>query len=404
MRDPATIAMLTTMRAMKIRAGLGVSFGAVLVVAMTGLAPVADAGAVRPLPAARAFDAALDLALRTLVRLPGGPPGVAVVVHRGQDLRLHTAGVADVQANQAPRLDDHMRIASVSKAFSGAAALSVVAEGGLSLDSTIGNVLPALPSAWSQVTLRQLLDHTSGIPDFSQTSAFLDALRASLDVAPPPIELLSFVADQPLLFPPGSQYRYSNSDNIVVGLMAEAATGQPYEDVLQQRVYGPLGLTRTSLPRGPEMPSPYIHGYNVNPIDDVSEFYAAGWAWASGGVVSTPRDVDRFVRAYVTGATTDAATKAEQFQFVPGGSSEPPGPGQNAAGLGIFRYQTACGTVYGHTGGTAGYTQFIAANADGTRSTTVSINAQITPNSDPTRFPFLRGVYLLAVCAAMASA
>jgi D-alanyl-D-alanine carboxypeptidase len=56
------------------------------------------------------------------------------------------------------------------------------------------------------------------------------------------------------------------------------------------------------------------------------------------------------------------------------------------------------------TGGTAGYTQFIAANADGTRSTTVSINAQITPNSDPTRFPFLRGVYLLAVCAAMASA
>jgi len=365
---------------------------------MTGLAPVADAAAAGPLPE----DRRLDAALRELVGVDGGPPGVAVVVHRGGDLRLHTAGVANVETATPWRLDKHMRIASVAKAFSGAAALAVVADGDLSLDDTIGDVLPALPSAWAQVTLRQLLNHTSGIPDFSATQAFRDALFASLDVAPPPIELLSFVADQPLLFPPGSQYRYSNSDNIIIGLMVEAATGQPYEKVLRQRVYSPLGLTETSLPRGPEMPTPYIHGYDVDPIDDVSELFAAGWAWASGGIVSTPRDLDRFIRAYVTGATTDAATKAQQFQFVPGGSSEPPGPGQNSAGLAIFRYETGCGTVYGHTGNTSGYTQFAAASADGTRSATVSINARITPGN--ANFTLLRRVYKLAVCAAMADA
>lgn len=376
------------------------SVGALLAVAMTGLAPVADAATLRS-PRA---DTVLDRALQHFVRLRGGPPGIAVVVHRGHDVRLHAAGVADVQRGIPPRLTDHMRLASVAKAFSSAAALSVVADGLLSLDTRIGDVLPALPAAWSQVTLRQLLHHTSGIPDFSKRPAFQEAVVASLHVAPPPIELLSFVADEPLVFPPGSRYEYSNSDNIIAALMVEAATGQPYEEVLRQRVYGPLGLAQTSLPRGPEMPIPYIHGYDLNPLEDVSELIAAGWSWASGGIVSTPRDADRFVRGYVTGGTTNAATKAQQFQFIRGAHSEPPGPGENSAGLGIFRYQTACGTVYGHTGNTPGYTQFVASSADGTRSTTVSVNAQITPASDPARFAFLRNIFSLAVCAAMTNA
>ncbi|HEY5164904.1 MAG TPA: peptidase S12, partial [Acidimicrobiia bacterium] len=84
------------------------------------------------------------------------------------------------------------------------------------------------------------------------------------------------------------------------------------------------------------------------------------------------------------------------------GNSEPPGPGVNAAGLGIFRYQTSCGTVYGHTGNTAGYTQFIAATRDGSRSATVSVNAQVNPRTDAKLFPTLRRVFSTAVCAALA--
>ncbi len=352
---------------------------------------------------AASADGALDRALAAFVEAEGAAPGIAVVVQRGDsEAVLHTAGVADRTTGAPIGIDDHMRLASVAKAFSGAAALSVVADGSLALTDTLEDRVPGLPEAWGEVTLAQLLGHTSGIPDFSRSDAFVDAFTASLLEAPPPEVLLSYVADQPLLFEPGSAYHYSNSDNIAVGLMVEAATGRTYEEELQERVFGPLGLSGTTLPGGATLPAPFVHGYDAVDGEDVSELFAAGWTWASGGIVASPADANRFVRAYAAGATTDAATRAAQLAFIDGGS-EPPGPGRNSAGLAIFRYETRCGTVYGHTGNTPGYTQFIAATADGSRSATVGINAQITPSQDLVRFQQLRGVFGLAVCAALAA-
>ena len=299
-----------------------------------------------------------------------------------------------------------MRIASAAKAFSGAVALSLVSKGKLSLHDTIGERLPELPKAWSKVTLRQLLNHTSGVPDFSLEPDFQEALLASLKKAPPPEELLSFVEDEDLL-DPGSEYKYSNSDNIVVALMVEAATGMSYEDQLRERVYSPLGLRKTTLPRGPNLRKPFIHGYDNDPSqerpEDLSEVVAAGWAWASGGIVSTPADLNDFIRGYVGGELFDKRTRAKQRRVVEGGSSEPPGPGKNSAGLGIFRYETRCGTVWGHTGNTPGYTQFMAASPNGSRSVTVSVNTQLTPtDGEPGVFEALRRAEGLAVCAALA--
>jgi D-alanyl-D-alanine carboxypeptidase len=153
------------------------------------------------------------------------------------------------------------------------------------------------------------------------------------------------------------------------------------------------------------LPIPFVHGYDVDPPappEDVSEVFAAGWTWASGGIVATPGDANRFVRGYVDGRTTDQATQRAQFRFRPRSSSEPPGPGRNAAGLALFRYRTACGTVYGHTGNTLGYTHFIAASRGGARSVSVGVNAQVTPDSSPDGFPALRDIFRLAVCAALA--
>ena len=131
--------------------------------------------------------------------------------------------------------------------------------------------------------------------------------------------------------------------------------------------------------------------------------FAAGWTWISGGVVSTPSDANSFVRGYASGKTTNRATHAEQFRFREG-SSEPPGPGTNAAGMAIFRYRTRCGVVFGHTGNTAGYTQFVASTRDGQRSVVVSVNAQIIPKYSPLRFAELRKIYTLGVCAALEGA
>ncbi len=373
---------------------------AALVAGLSSCGSSAGSGAASP--GAHA-DVTLDRALRSLVDRPDGPPGVAVVVQRGTTTALHHAGTGIAGRVRPITLDDHLRVASVSKAFSGAAAVAAVAHGDLALGDTIGARLPDLPAAWSAVTLGQLLQHTSGVPDFSRSPAFRDALVASLQTAPPPVELLSYVAEEPLSFSPGTKYEYSNSDNIIAALMIEAATGSTYEQVLAADVFGPLGLTRTSLPSDSAMPAPAARGYALDPPappEDVTSQFAAGWTWSSGGIVSTPRDANAFVRGYISGRTTDGPTRAAQFRFRPG-RSEPPGPGTNAAGMAVFRYRTPCGTVYGHTGNTAGYTQFIAASASGKRSVSVSVNAQITPSSSPKAFTQLRAVYELAVCAAL---
>jgi D-alanyl-D-alanine carboxypeptidase len=281
------------------------------------------------------------------------------------------------------------------------------------MNDTIGELLSDLPKpppdAWAQVTLRQLLNHTSGLPDFSLDPDRQEALLASLKKAPPPEKLLTYVYDHDptLLFDPGSEYKYSNSDNIVVALMVEAETGMSYEDQLRERVYRPLELRKTSLPRGPNLRKPFIHGYDNDPSqqppEDLSEVVAAGWAWASGSIVSTPADLNDFIRGYVGGKLFDERTRAKQRRVVEGGSSEPPGPGKNSAGLGIFRYETRCGTVWGHTGNTPGYTQFMAASPNGSRSVTVSVNTQLTPtDGEPGVFEALRRAEGLAVCAALA--
>jgi D-alanyl-D-alanine carboxypeptidase len=346
---------------------------------------------------------ALEQAVRGLVGTPDGPPGIIVLVQRGSASTTVTAGVADLSSRRPITANDQMRLASVSKAYNGAAALALVSARRLSLDDTIGKWLPSLPKAWWSITLRQLLNHTSRIPDFSRQQSFLDALVANLQNPPPPAGLLSYVEHLPLLPAHGTNYSYSNSDNVIVGLMVAAATRTTYEDALDSEVLTPLGLDNTSLPSSSAIPSPYLHGYQLDPPappEDVSSLFAAGWTWAAGGVVATPADTSKFIRGYVSGALTNTTTRNAQFQFIPG-NSEPPGPGINAAGLALFRYQTPCGTVYGHTGNTAGYTQFTAASQDGSRSVTVSTNAQITPSSNPGLFDQLRTIDQLAVCAAL---
>jgi D-alanyl-D-alanine carboxypeptidase len=133
---------------------------------------------------AKGADAALDRALEELVAMEDGPPGVIAVVQRGQQRKVHTFGVANVRTGRPMWIHNRMRIASAAKAFSGAVALSLVSGGKLSLHDTIGDLLPQLPKSWSKVTLRQLLNHTSGVPDFSQDPDFQDAVRASPTKAP----------------------------------------------------------------------------------------------------------------------------------------------------------------------------------------------------------------------------
>ncbi|MFE2412928.1 serine hydrolase domain-containing protein [Kitasatospora sp. NPDC059408] len=349
-------------------------------------------------------DRGLRARLQELVDRPDGPPGAIAVLRDGDRVRVVRAGVSKVGTRRPPEPADHMRLASAAKAFSGAVALRLVDCGLLGLDDTVAGRLPALPADWGAVTLRQLLNHTSGLPDYSSAPDFVDIILTEPHHVFDSRHLLDFVAGDDLEFTPGTRYQYSNSDNIAVALMAEAATGQRYEDLLASEVYGPLGLDGTSLPSGFELPRPYLHGYAVeppHPVEDVSTRFGASGAWASGGLVSTPRDFSTFAAAYAGGPLIGDATRLEQRAFV-AGASEPAGPGANRAGLGIFEYTTRCGVVYGHTGNTTGYTQFGAGTPDGRRSVTVSVTEQVNQRNSPALLERLRAVEEDFVCALLA--
>jgi D-alanyl-D-alanine carboxypeptidase len=351
-------------------------------------------------------DARLDRAIDRLVGHPQGPPGAIALVRRPGGVEVHRAGVASLRSGEPPHRRMHVRQASTAKAFSGAVALALVDRGRLALDDTVGERLAGLglPPAWAQVTLAQLLHHTSGVPSYSDDEGFRAILGENPRHRFDSRRLWEFVADQPLRFPPGTDYRYSNTDNILVALFAEAATGATYGELLDELVFGPAGLRRTSLPRGWRMPSPYVHGYGAlegGEREDFSGLFGMSGVWASGAIVSTPLDMTRFARAYVGARLFDSGLRRRQMSWVRG-RSDPPGPGINSAGLAIFRYRTRCGTVFGHTGNIAGYTQLFAATRNARRSLTFTINAQVVPERYPGAFKLLRGAQVRAVCAALA--
>ena len=322
---------------------------------------------VGAVPGGRTGNAAVQRLLDRLVDTPGGPVGAIVTLYRHGRTTVLRAGRADAARPGAPRLGDHMRIASISKALTGAVALHLVDEGRLGLDDTIGRRLAGvMPRAWSMVTVREMLNHTSGLPDYTQSDGFRMQAMTNPRGFVSPMQIIGWVGKKGLSFTPGSRYEYSNTDNIVVGLIAQRVTGRSFGHLLSTIVFGPAGLGQTTFPtRRISLPTPFMHGYDVEPgkpPQDLTTFLSPSGAWASGAIVSTPGDLGAFIRADLGGRFFGTALRHEQRRFI-AGSSSPPGPGKNSAGLAIFRYQTRCGTVYGHTGNFPGYVQWAAATA-----------------------------------------
>ena len=338
--------------------------------------------------------------MNAFVAKPAARRGIVVAIGRGKQFTLRTAGVANIVTKAKPAANDQMRMASVAKAFSGAAALSLVSRGKLKLSDTVGNVVPKMPVQWKNVTLAPAAPPHQRHPGL-QPASTASARRCWRPCRRPRRRgsCLSYITKPALNFTPGTKYQLLQLRQHPRRLMIQNVTHRSYESVLAtQRLRPPLHLTRTSLPRGTAM-APLRFAATTSPADRGRHTqFAAGWSWASGGVVSTPGRA-AFVRGYVSGALVNRAPGPRSSPSAPG-SSEPPGPGTNYAGLGVFKYVTSCGTMYGHTGNTNGFTQFVASSADGSRGVTVSINAQITPGNNAAFFPALRHIYELAVCAA----
>ncbi|WP_233223951.1 serine hydrolase [Amycolatopsis sp. CA-128772] len=336
------------------------------------LAALLAATTAAPAPAAAASPVQASLDVLTA---QDGVPGAVTVVQDGRRTEVTRSGVGDVATGKPFPRNGSFRAGSVTKTFVATVVLQLVAEGRVRLDAPVARYLPGLlPDA--RITVRQVLQHTSGVPEYLQDFDLSDpeALRHR---GAEPAELVAMAVQHPALFPPGTGWSYSNTNYIVAGMLVERVTGHAPAAEIAHRITRPLGLHDTYLPRrGDEkLPSPHPVGYFPigTELVDFSDFDAT-IAGAAGGLVSTPADLDRFYGALLEGRLLRPAELAEMRRTVPADLGVPGA----RYGLGLGAIPLTCGVVWGHEGGIIGFTNFAGAGPNGRRATVV-LNENPTP-------------------------
>lgn len=321
-------------------------------------------------PAATPKRANLSTIARELVK--SGAPGAIVYVRTPTGARAGVAGYADRSAHVSMRAADRYRIASVTKAFVSVVALQLEAEGKLDIDDPVAKYLPGVVPNGSAISLRELMNHTSGLFNYTDDAAFENDPITNLSRTWTPQELLALAFAHPPNFAPGTNWSYSNTNYIVLGLVVEAVTGKPLGQVLAERIFTPLGLTSTSFPLTIALAADFVHGYIKvpgTPLFDISAGLNPTWGWAAGAIVSNARDVTAFYRALFTGKLLPAAQLAEM---------ETPTPNSGTYGLGIANTFPACGRAFTHDGDFLGWRNIVYSTANGKRQAIVMVNVNDT--------------------------
>lgn len=320
----------------------------------------------------------LDETLRAVHE--AGAFGAYSAVRDGADRWQGAAGVADVRTGRPTHPGMRHRVGSVTKTFTAAAVLQLVGEGRIGLDAPVAGYLPGLVSNGLDpaVTVRMLLNQTSGIADYLQalfpkdSPAALDENRFR-EFGPGELARLGLAA--PATGAPGERYAYSNTNYILAGLLLEHVTGTDAERHITDRVIRPAGLRDTYFPGTPFIKGPHARMYEslfglIDPPRDYS-VYTMSWAWTAGALISTMDDLDRFYAALFDGTLLARAELDEMLATVPIGDVPPHLP---SSGLGIQTRELSCGTFWGYDGGTWGAHTLAYASADGRRQAAVGIN------------------------------
>jgi D-alanyl-D-alanine carboxypeptidase len=269
-----------------------------------------------------------------------GAPGIAnaVVTPDGSTWKS-AVGFSNLEQQTPLQSDDVFSIASITKAFTGATVLKVVEAGKLSLDDTLGKWLPDIAnniSGRKDITLRQLLNGTSGIPNFDETARYQADLVSDLqdnkvDTVLTAEQAISYVYDQPRFsgMRTSTTWTYTNTADIIAGLIVEKATGLPFATVMRQEVLDPLGLKRTFFGGKEELPSNVVNGYrdfalaNGTPGQDgvpedltqVSNAVLSNFG-AAGALFSTSEDVARFTQSLFSGELLSTGSLTQLTTFV----------------------------------------------------------------------------------------
>ena len=307
-----------------------------------------------------------------------GYPAVLAAV---SDSKGESAGVAvgkgSLETGQAPPMDGEVRVGSNTKTFVAVVVMQMVQEGKVGLDEPIETYLPGLIKGegvdGSRITVRQLLQHTSGLPEYTDTTPGSGDIFQIKDHYIPPRDLLDTALGKPAAFEPGTQWKYTNTNYIVLGMLIERVSQRPVGEQIDQRIVKKLGLSHTYFPAPGDRSIKGTHpqGYHLSAggkLEDITEMDPA-WAWAAGAMVSTPSELNTFFQAVLDGRLLSQASIDEMKKGVDTGA------GGAVYGLGLIGTPLSCGgTSWGHNGGIHGYRTYDAVGPDGT-AVTVAVTA-----------------------------
>lgn len=328
-----------------------------------------------PRSSASALRAVFDLAYRA----PGAFPGSIAEARRAGRRYDIPEGVADLATRRRPRAGAHVRIGSITKTFVATVTLQLVAEHRLRLTDTVDDLLPGLldrnGNDGHAITVRMLLNHTSGLYDYvDQEAEQLHERQPFLTFTPR--RLVEWAVSHPPVFPPGTSWKYSNTNYILLGMVIKRVTGHSYAAEIARRIEHPLGLRETYSPgTSPDLPPPFMHGYTLREgrITDVTRFNPS-WAGSAGDMVSTVGDLQRFDSALLRGRLLPPRLLRQMLTPVPG-SDVFPGHGSYRYGLGLIIATLPCGvTVYGHGGTIDGSLSWVAGTRDGRHTMSFDVN------------------------------
>ncbi|MBB5938292.1 serine hydrolase domain-containing protein [Streptomyces zagrosensis] len=328
-----------------------------------------------------------------------GVPGVIAVAQEGRHTWTGQSGTADLRTGAPRQAEQRYRVGSITKTFVATVALQLAAEGKLSLDDTVDHWLPGLVQGnghdGSRITVRQLLQHTSGIYSYTEDQEFkrltfgTDFLQHRYDTWTPH-RIVEVAMNHRPDFAPGDGWHYSDTNYVIAGMVIEKAAGHSYAHEIERRILRPLRLHSTTLPGAKaRMAKPSGRAYSKLTGDlggpakpgsatyDVTDLNPS-LANAAGEIISTPNDLNRFYRTLLSGKLLGPRELKEMTTTVPviAGSDY-------SYGLGLLKWKSSCGELWGHSGGIQGSTSNSMATRDGKHALSVNLNGDWQASLDP---------------------
>ena len=336
-------------------------------------------------------------------------PATIVLLRTPEQTWTEAFGTRQLGIDDPVTTDDHFRIGSNTKTMTGTALLQLIDARSIALDDPVSRYRPDVPSG-ETVTVAQLLEMRSGLKSYTVLRSFNQAMDDEPDRAWDPEELVAIGLAEPVSFTAGAGWEYSNTNTVLAGLIVEQITGQPLAEVLNERIFEPLGMDHTLLPAVDDatIPDPHPRGYmfgtnvsTLNPEDTVLSLdqqttARAGtlrpndytnlnpsWGWAAGAAISTVQDLATYVEVLVGGGVLSDQLQHQRIDSTT--PVDPSNPNSAGYGLAIARF----GPMLGHDGSLPGYQSFRATTPTPAplSSSSQPCNSDLPASSQPTNSP-----------------